>query len=395
MEMKQSRMITENKVKLYLRVRSVMIGMCMGIFILSVYACSFEARGIPAREYVSNVQNQDRQSNEKRAVEKQQIAEMSSATENSVFTEKRGIPEYKIGADDVLLIRSMEGNQVQEYETVVRPDGKISYSFIDDVMVDGRTAGEVDDLLTNALKKYIKTPRIEVMIKDYKSKSALLLGQINSADYRASGPGTYYLKGKTTLIDLITMAGGAISGQEYANADLRHVEVVRKGRKYTVNLLDVMVKGDTSQNIVVDSGDIVTVPELPVYGERVYVFGEVASQGIYRLKDAHDLLAAVSLAGGTTRIAVDTDIKVIRGYVANDRKPLVISANLDEVLKQGDISQNIALLNGDVVYVPRTVIGDINEFITNTVPLLDYFLYPGSYRDSYFNSDHLRFKRVD
>ena len=49
-----------------------------------------------------------------------------------------------------------------------------------------------------------------------------------------------------------------------------------------------------------------------------------------------------------------------------------------------------------VVYVPRTAIGDINEFIVNTTPLLDYLLYPDTYRDAYFNPDsHLRFNRVD
>ncbi len=59
------------------------------------------------------------------------------------------------------------------------------------------------------------------------------------------------------------------------------------------------------------------------------------------------------------------------------------------------MAQNATLEDGDVVYVPRTVIGDINEFIVNTVPLLDYMLYPGKYRDAYFNPDTmLRFKKL-
>ncbi len=91
-----------------------------------------------------------------------------------------------------------------------------------------------------------------------------------------------------------------VVGDDGGNADMRNVELLRKGKRYTLNLYDVMFKGDADQNVIVDGGDIVTVPELPVFGERVYVLGEVTTQGIYRLKDASDLLASLSLAGGPT-----------------------------------------------------------------------------------------------
>lgn len=365
------------------------------LFVLSITACSFEAKGIPVKEYTLANSGSGQQSQQFKKEMKKEVAEMSRVTENMVFTEKRGIPEYKIGPGDVLTIKKMEGQKTAEYDAVVRPDGMISYDLIDDISVNGLTANEVDETLTNAFKKYIKHPRIEILVKAYNSKSVLLLGQINIYDRRTSGPGRYNLKRKTTLLDLIVIAGGATSGQEHGNADLRRVEVVRKGKSYTVSLYDVMFKGDNSQNIIIDDGDIITVPELPTYGERVYVLGEVASQGIYRLKDANDLLAAISIAGGTTRIAVDSEVKIIRGYAEYNRKPIILSANYNQILKKGDISQNISLKDGDVIYVPRTTIGDINEFIVNTVPLLDYLMYPGKYRDSYFGDKHLRFNKLD
>lgn len=385
--------------KRMLRASMVVSGAVLGaiFFVLSITACFFETKGIPIKEYIvpdsSSVLELQRFKKEM----KEEVAGMSRVTENIVFTEKRGIPEYKIGPDDVLLIKKTEGEKTSEYDAVVRPDGMISYDLIDDISVNGLTANEVDEILTNAFKKYIKHPRIEILVKKYNSKSVLLLGQINTYGYiqRICGPGRYNLKRKTTLLDLIVIAGGAISGQEHGNADLRRVEVVRKGKSYTVSLYDVMFKGDNSQNIIIDDGDIVTVPELPTYGERVYVLGEVASQGIYRLKDAHDLLAAISIAGGTTRVAVDSEVKIIRGYVENNREPIILSANYNQILKKGDISQNISLNDGDVIYVPRTAIGDINEFIVNTVPLLDYLLYPGKYRDAYFGDKHLRFNELD
>ena len=373
------------------RTASIIPVLFTGFFVMFFASCTFEARGIPVKEFRPPKAVEEIDASKKKEM-KEDIIRMSRVTENSVFTEKRGVPEYRIGPGDVLIITFWDVAKSVPYNTVVRPDGKISYSYMDDITVAGCTCHEVDEILTKALKKYIRNPRIDVMAKEYRSKSALLFGQINRLETGISGPGKYPLTGKTRILDLIVMAGGPIAGEEFANADLRKVEVVRKGKSYTVNLYKAMFKGDMSQNIIIDDGDIVTVPELPTYGERVYVFGEVKTQGIYMLKDAYDLLAALCKAGGTTRMAVDSDIKIIRGYKENRKKPIILAANLDEILKKGDIAQNISLHDGDVVYVPRTVIGDLNEFIVNTTPLLDFLIYPGTYRDTYFNeTSDLRF----
>jgi len=144
-----------------------------------------------------------------------------------------------------------------------------------------------------------------------------------------------------------------------------------------------MFYGDESQNPVIDNGDIITVPALPYFADRVYVMGQVTTIGIYRLQDAPDLLAALALAGSITPLAVKSDIKVIREFRERGGKPLILSANYNDMLKRGDLSQNIKLQSGDVVYVPRMLIGDINEFIANTTPLLNYLLIPGTYRSTY------------
>lgn len=366
----------------------------LAIPLLFCLSCTFEAKGIPVKAYNAHVPGDRSAADENRKTD-EAIVGMSQVVENSVFTEKRGISEYKIGPGDVLSITFWDQSKSVPFETMVRPDGKISYSYMDDITVSGHTCHEVDEMLSTALKKYIRNPRIDVVVKEYRSKSALLFGQINKLQTGISGPGKYPLTGKTKILDLIVTAGGPIIGEEFANADLRRVEVVRKGKTYTVNLYNTMFRGDLTQNIIIDDGDIVTVPELPTYGERVYVFGEVQNQGIYRLKDAYDLLAVISKAGGTTRVAVDSDVKIIRGYEENRDQPVILSANLNEILKQGDLAQNVPLQNGDVVYVPRTVIGDINEFIVNTTPLLDYFLYPDRYREGYGNdTSHLRLNNV-
>ena len=319
------------------------------------------------------------------------IDKMGVVRENSVFKEVNGVSEYKIGPGDMLTINYWvpsrdEAFKQTVYTTTVRPDGKISFVFGDDVLVNGHTASEVRNALIGMASRYMRSPRLEVIVKEYKSKEVLLSGQINALQYQSNvtGPGRYPLNGKTRVLDIIVRAGGVITGKETGNADLRRVELTRGGKSYTLNLYNAMFRGDVGDNVVLDHGDMITVPELPTYAERVYVFGQVRSQGILRYRDANDLLTAIALCGGTTPVAVKADIKIVREYRERQGKPIILSANLDEILKQGDLSQNIPLKDGDLVYVPRSVIGDVNEFIEVLTPSLDLLMnYPSGFRDAY------------
>jgi polysaccharide export outer membrane protein len=397
---------------MYCRLKKTTLATFWVLTAVSLSACStyiphaLEARGVPVRTLKPSAEDVAAAEKARRQQE-QDIAAMAAVRENQSFTERRGTPEYLLGPGDVLKITYWEGAKGTEHIAEVRADGKISYAFMDDVPVSGRTVGELHEALLEGLKRYIRAPRLEVVVKEYRSKTVLLFGQINKISPGPSGPGKYALKGKTTILDLIVTAGGPVTGRgssytgtgqtqvvvgdEGGNADLRNVELLRRGKRYTLNLYDVMFKGDASQNVIVDAGDIVTVPELPVFGERVYVLGEVNAQGIYRLKDASDLLASLSLAGGPTRLAVKSDIKIIREYQERKGEPVILSASYDDITKKGDIAQNVALKNGDIVWVPRILIGDINEWITNTLPLLDYLLKPAAYREAYGDSQNLRF----
>jgi polysaccharide export outer membrane protein len=356
----------------------------------SIQACTVEAPGISVKTYrepAAVVQESKRQQQDMTDA----IRQMSAVQQNSVFTEKYGDPEYLVGPRDVLTIQYWlpspgEGYKQTVYTATVRPDGKISFAYADDVPVAGKTAGEIRNILNKLAGKYMRAPRIEVLVKEYRSKTVLLAGQINALQFQqnVTGPGRYPLVGKTRVLDLIVAAGGVITGQAAGNADLRRVELLRQGKRYTLNLYNTMFRGDVTDNIILDNGDIITVPELPTFAERVYVFGQVFSQGILRLRDSQDLLTAIALSGGATPVAVKTDIKIIREYQERQGKPLILSANLDEILLQGDLSQNIPLQNGDVIYVPRSAIGDVNEFITVLTPSLD-FLYnrPSQFRTNY------------
>jgi len=316
--------------------------------------------------------------------EKEEIAGMSRVKSNKVFTVISGIPEYRIGPIDVLEIVYHVGDKKTIKTTTVNSRGRISYSFIDDLDVAGLTPSQVDDLLTEKLSTYIKNPRIDILVKEFKSKRALVMGEfvgLRMTQSTRGESGRIYLQGKTTVMDLIALANGYTD-----RGNIRNTRIIRGGKTYTINLYDIIQRGDKTQNVIIDDGDIVEISELPEIDERIYVLGEVASQGIYALEDARDLLGAIALAGSITKLAVEENTLIVRGYESGE-KPLVMMADLKAILRKGDLSQNIPLKNGDLVYVPRMKIGDINDWIENTIPLLDILLYPGQFRDTYFKEE--------
>jgi len=317
---------------------------------------------------------------------REELAKMSVVSANGAFEEIAGIAEYRIGIHDVLDISSFNGDKVKITTVSVDGRGRISYSFIDNLQVNGFTPSQVEQLLIAKLSGYVRNPRINVLVKEFNSKSAMVIGEFSSlraATYGAkAASGRINLKGKTSLTDLIALAGGYT-----VDADIRRIQLMRKGKSYVINLYDILEKGDESQNVVVDNDDVVNIPELPQYGERVYVLGEVASQGIYPLKQAQDLLAALSLAGNFTRLAKEENTLIVRGYEPG-KQPIVMMADVDALLRKADLSQNVRLKDGDLVYVPRMLIGDINDWIINITPLLEVFLYPGKY-DAYYSQDRV------
>jgi len=351
----------------------ILLMFCGLVFSVSSCSSSTAVMGTPVKE-LNLTEGKGVVTEVARQENREDVAQLSRVKENEVFRDIAGVSEYRIGPLDVLEINSYLGDKVSTTSVTVNSRGAISYSFIDDLETAGLTPSELDREITEGLSSYIRNPRIDVLVEEFNSKSAMVLGEfasLQNTTYMQAGSGRISLKGRTTLLDLIAEARGYT-----VDADVKNTKLIRGGQTYMINLFDIIEKGDLSQNVIIDDGDTVEIPELPRFGERVYVLGEVAKQGIYPLKDAKDLLAAISLAGSFTRFAKEENTLVMRGY-GPDKEPLVMMSDLKALLRKADLGQNVHLEDGDVVYVPRMKIGDINDWLENIKPILDILLWPG------------------
>lgn len=103
--------------------------------------------------------------------------------------------------------------------------------------------------------------------------------------------------------------------------------------------------------------EYIKIPSMSImvtqYGPRkVYVMGEVNKPGIYSLgSDYMNVFAAISSAGGIAKKGRTRNIAVVRVEDGVVKKQTL---DIERFIKKQDITQNIALIDGDMVYVPKS-----------------------------------------
>src|SRR5213593_908847 len=107
--------------------------------------------------------------------------------------------EYRIGPEDVLYVAVWK-NEAMSREVPVRPDGMISLPLLNDVQAAGLTPMQLREVLMRRLAEYIPTPEVSVIVQEVRSSKISILGEVVH-------PGRYDLKGRTTVLDLLALAG--------------------------------------------------------------------------------------------------------------------------------------------------------------------------------------------
>jgi polysaccharide export outer membrane protein len=93
--------------------------------------------------------------------------------------------------------------------------------------------------------------------------------------------------------------------------------------------------------------------------KKIFVLGEVKNPGVYNFAAGMTTIQALALAGGYKNTAVLKDMRIIRGDLDN---PKLIRVNMKRTAKGKD-AKAILLAQNDVIFVPRSAIGDWNNFI--------------------------------
>ena len=243
------------------------------------------------------------------------------------------IGEYTIGAGDIIII-SVWGHGDLTKEVVVSEKGTFSFPLIGEVKAAGLTVNELEAKLVELLSNgYVINPNVSVRIQGYQSKKVYVLGQVRS-------PGSYSLHKETSLIEIISGAGGVTDNAGWIIEVVRPSErshdkpvIPNEAKKEDIIRVDLegLLGGRPEDNIRIEGGDTIFIPKASYY----YIFGEVKRPGSYKLMRDTTVLKAVILAGGFTEKASKRRIKIRRKEGAETIK---VSVKLDDpVLPQDTI----------------------------------------------------------
>ena len=160
-------------------------------------------------------------------------------------------PAYVIGDADVLDISVWKEPDVSR-AVPVRPDGKISLPLLNDVQATGLTPMQLQQQLTEKLRKFLTEPQVTVIVTQINSRRVYIMGEVNR-------PGTVPLLPDMTILQLITTAGGF---SQFANTSKIRLLRNENGKQttYTFNYKEVMEGKRPEQNLTLKPGDSIVVP---------------------------------------------------------------------------------------------------------------------------------------
>jgi polysaccharide export outer membrane protein len=219
--------------------------------------------------------------------------------------------DYKIGAEDILEVK-VWGHEDLTRDVQVSQTGEFTFPFIGKVKAAGRTTAEVEKEITNRLKSgYLVDPQVSVAIKEYRSQKVYVVGEVKT-------PGTYLLTGPTSVVEILSRAGGPTQlagnevlvirprGQESKEGPIKPEEA----RPEEVIQLDrrALQGGNVAHNIPLMDGDTVVVSKADYF----YVLGEVRNPGQFVYQDGLTVIKAITIAGGFTDKAAAGRTRIIR-----------------------------------------------------------------------------------
>lgn len=153
---------------------------------------------------------------------------------------------------DTLAIAVWKEPDLQGPAVLVRPDGTFSFPLVGQVDARGRSVMELQQIVSDRLKKYISDPVVTVSVAEIKGNKVYVLGQVTK-------PGEFIVNPRVDVMQALSMAGGTTPFASLGNiVVLRRAAGVQTAIPFHYG--DVAKGKDLQQNIELQSGDIVVVP---------------------------------------------------------------------------------------------------------------------------------------
>ena len=261
------------------------------------------------------------------------------------------VPNYVLGPDDVIAIKALNAEEIDNPSVRIDPSGQISLPLIGRLTAANLTIEALENELAGRLKTYVRRPTVAVTVVEYRSQPVSVIGAVAQT-------GVHQLEGRKTLIEMLAKAGGLRPDAGNIIKITRRVEwggiplssaVTDSTNSYSVaevSLNDIIQGTKPEENIPILPNDIISVPR----ANLVYVIGEVKKPGGFVLQERRNVsgLHALAMAEGLTDLAASQRAMIIRQLKSGER--VEIAANLKEILNGRQ--RDVEMLPDDILFVP-------------------------------------------
>jgi polysaccharide export outer membrane protein len=238
---------------------------------------------------------------------------------------------------------------------IVGADGQVFFPFVGRVKVEGLTEIEASELLRQRLSRYIRDPQISVRINSFRSRRAYVDGEVRV-------PGTLiFTDVPMTLPEAINRAGGIT-----AAGDRSSVALTRDNLTTVLNLVQLQELGVNPNQILLQSGDLVTVRSRE--DAKVFVMGEISRPSALLMRNGRlSLNEALGEAGGPNLNTANTSqIYVIRNQTQGG-SPAVFHLNASSPTSLA-LAETFPLQARDVVYIDPVPLVNWNRVVSLILP---------------------------
>jgi polysaccharide biosynthesis/export protein len=233
-----------------------------------------------------------------------------------------GDESYRLGPGDVVRISVYDH---PDLDTVVRieEDGSVAFPLVGLISLGGMTAREAERSVEEALTRMeiVKFPQVMLIVDAYQSKQVSVLGHLRK-------PGMYTITRKSTVLDLVSQAGGVSEG----GGDVAILTRIVDGtpQRTVVELTPILEGEHNAIDPEVVNGDKIFVPAMDTF----FIYGQVNRPGMYRVEPNMTVMHALAVAGGLTDKGTERGITV---YRESGEGMQGVAAELADGIRSGDV----------------------------------------------------------
>ena len=263
--------------------------------------------------------------------------------------------DYVLGADDMVTIQVVDVAFTDQTPMRIETSGHLKLPMVGRVMAGGLTPAQLEERIADALKTYVRKPQVMVRLVEFRSQPVTVVGAVTT-------PGIHQLRGRKTLLEIISLAGGlrADAGnlatitraKAYGAIPLSHAQADASGQYMScaVNLRELMEARAPQNNILIQPTDVIAVEKAPI----VYVIGAVKKSGgfVLNAQEKISVLQALAMAEGLDKASAPDRARVLRKSNDPEHRQEV-AINLKQILdgKTADMSMQA----DDILFIPTSV----------------------------------------